>query len=165
MGERMETTTEIIRTRLRRYTFEVDKIREWVERQCSGRVLNLFAGYNLLNVDEVRNDLDPDAPADYHLDCLDFVNTWDGEPFDTVVLDPPYAIRKSMEMYGGRKVSRFKLLADALPRILTENARIISFGYHTTFMGAGRGFGLEHLCVFAHGGSQHATIAIIEVKE
>ena len=162
---------DFIRTRLRKYTFDVTKIREWVETNCEGKVLNLFAGYNKLNVDEIRNDLDPNAPADYHLDCLDFVRNWQGHKFDTIVLDPPYALRKSMELYEGRKVTRFKLLADALPRILNKGGCIISFGYHTTFMGKGnkatknesnRGFDLEALCVFAHGGSQHATIAIIE---
>lgn len=160
-----EPKLELIRTRLRKYTFEVKKIKNWVEQNCGERVLNLFAGYNSLDVPcEVRNDLDPNAPADYHMDALDFVKQWEGSKFDTVVLDPPYAIRKSMELYEGRKVSRFKQLADEIPRILADGGNVISFGYHTTFLGKGRGYDLEKLCVFAHGGSQHATIAIVEVR-
>jgi len=156
------TELELIRTNLRRYTFESPKIKQWVEENASGKVLNLFAGTTLLNLDEVRNDLDEDAPADYHMDALNFVKEWDGCSFDTIILDPPYSYRKSMEMYGNRRASRFKMLADEIPRILAPGGRVISFGYHTTFLGSIRGFTLTGLCVFAHGGAQHGTIAIIE---
>ena len=156
------TRLELIHTNLRRYTFESPKIKKWVEINSKGRVLNLFAGNTELEVDEVRNDLDPNALADYHLDAVDFVRGWEGGAFDTIILDPPYSYRKSMEMYGARRASRFRMLADEIPRILSAGGRVISFGYHTTFMGAVRGFALSGLCVFAHGGAQHGTIGIIE---
>ena len=160
------TTTEIIRTNLRRYTFESPKIKKWVEKNSSGKVLNLFAGKTLLDLDEVRNDMDRvNAVAEYHMDCVDFVMLWEEEKFDTIILDPPYALRKAMEMYNGNYTSRFKMLADVIPNILAEGGKVISFGYHSTFLGKVRGFDLEHLCVFAHGGAQHCTIAIIEAKE
>src|ERR1700733_1569622 len=92
---------EHIRCPLHRYTFSVRPIRDWVERVCEGRVLNLFAGRTPLNMNETRNALDPMAPADYHLDALAFLRTWQGEKFNTILLDPPYAYRKSMEMYKG----------------------------------------------------------------
>ena len=50
-----------IKTPLNRYTFSIKPIREWVEKECGGKTLNLFAGKTKLNVDEVRNDLDKDA--------------------------------------------------------------------------------------------------------
>tara|TARA_B100000287_G_scaffold389646_2_gene399863 strand:+ start:512 stop:1009 length:498 start_codon:yes stop_codon:yes gene_type:complete len=159
-----DTQLELIRTNLRRYTFESPRIKKWVEDNSNGKVLNLFAGMTKLELDEVRNDLNKHAPADYHMDCVDFVKQWEGEKFDTIILDPPYALRKAIEMYGGRYTSRFKMLADEIPRILSEKGRVISFGYHTTFLGKVRGYRLEKLCVFAHGGAQHATIAIIEEK-
>ncbi len=61
---------EHLRCPLHRYTFSVKPVRQWVETRCEGRVLNLFAGPTLLGVDEVRTDLDPAMPADYHLDAL-----------------------------------------------------------------------------------------------
>ena len=158
---------ELVRTRLRKYTFEVPKVRAWVESNSDGYVLNLFAGMTSLNLDEVRNDLNQEANADYHMDCLDFVQFWkdnEDELFDTIILDPPYNLRKSMELYEGRYTSRFKKLADALQDILKPNGKIISFGYHSTFMGKGRNFKLDKMCIFAHGGSQHCTIAIIESR-
>jgi len=160
-----ETKVKLIRTNLRRYTFESPKIKEWVEKSSKGKVLNLFAGKTKLSLNEIRNDKDRKMKAKYHKDALDFVKQWNGELFDTIILDPPYSYRKSMEMYNGHLNSRFKQIADELPRILNPEARIISFGYHSSFMGKKRGYRLKELCVFAHGGSQHCTIGIIEKKE
>jgi hypothetical protein len=138
-----------------------------VEQNSDGLVLNLFAGNTRLNVNEVRNDVDKSMNAQYHMDALDFVRFVQRKTkkrFDTVILDPPYSYRKSMEMYNGNLNSRFKLIADELPKIIKDTASIISFGYHSTFMGKKRGYYLHKLCVFAHGGAQHCTIGIIEKK-
>ena len=155
---------ELIKTNLRRYTFESPKIKEWVENNCSGLVLNLFAGKTILNINEVRNDIDESMIAEYHYDALDFIRNYHGQKFDTVILDPPYSYRKSMEMYNGHLNSRFKLIADYLPEKIKDSAKIISFGYHSTFLGRKRGYELIKMCVFAHSGSQHCTIAIIESR-
>jgi tRNA G10 N-methylase Trm11 len=153
----------LINTNLRRYTFDSPKIKKWVEDRAKGKVLNLFAGKNKLNLNEVRNDIDKTMVADYHKDALDFVKECK-KKFDTIILDPPYAYRKAMEMYNGNYSSKFKQLADEIPRILKKDGIVISFGYHSTFLGKKRGFKLNELCVFAHGGSQHCTIGIIEDK-
>ena len=155
------TETEIIHTSLRRYTFESPKIKRWVETNSKGKVLNLFAGKTKLNLNEVRNDIDKEALAEYNLDALEFIKKCK-QKFDTIILDPPYAYRKAMEMYNGNYSSKFKQIADLIPKILKENGKVISFGYHSTFLGKKRGFNLTKLCVFAHGGSQHCTIGIIE---
>ena len=159
----MKTTMGLINTNLRRYTFESPKIKKWVEEQSVGRTLNLFAGYTKLDIDEIRNDLDSNAVADYHMDALDFINSWKGDKFDTIILDPPYAYRKAMEMYNGNYSSRFKQIADNIPSVLKKGGRVISFGYHSTFLGKKRKAWLKTLCVFAHGGAQHCTIGIVEI--
>ncbi|MEN0057073.1 MAG: hypothetical protein AAGC65_25560 [Mucilaginibacter sp.] len=158
----MNLKIEHIRCPLHRYTFSVRPIRKWVERNCEGLVLNLFAGTTKLGINEVRNDLDLNAPADYHLDALEFVRNWTGESFRTILLDPPYALRKSMELYEGRICSPFRQLKDALPRILQPDGIIITFGYHSIVMGSGRNFMPERLCLFSHGGAIHDTIATVE---
>ena len=155
------TELELVRTNLRRYTFDSPKIKKWVEENSSGKCLNLFAGKNKLNLDEVRNDLDENALADYHMDALDFVKQCN-DKFDTIILDPPYALRKAMEMYKGNYSSKFKQISDEIGRLCKPTTKIISFGYHSTFMGKVREYNLAKLCVFAHGGSQHCTIGIIE---
>jgi len=162
----VDTKVILIRTNLKRYTFESPKIKEWVENRCKGMVLNLFAGKTKLNVPELRNDVDPAMNAEFNFDALEFVRGWaehnSEDKFDTILLDPPYSYRKSMEMYNGNLNSRFKLIADEIPKILKDDGIVISFGYHSTFMGRKRGFDLKELCVFAHGGAQHCTIGIVE---
>ena len=153
---------ELISTNLRRYTFESPKIKAWVESNSSGKCLNLFAGKTKLNIDEVRNDIDESMNAEYHKDAVDFVTEWRGDKFDTIILDPPYAYRKAMEMYNDNYSSRFKILADKIPNILNKGGKVISLGYHSTFLSKKRGASLINLCIFAHGGAQHCTIGIIE---
>lgn len=153
---------EHLRCPLHRYTFSVRPVRTWVEQHCEGRVLNLFAGPTLLNVDEVRNDLDPEMPAEYHLDALELLRSWTGQKFHTILLDPPYAIRKSMELYNGKICSPFRQLKDEIPRVLKPGGIVITFGYHSIVMGTGRKFGLERIALFSHGGAIHDTIASVE---
>lgn len=150
---------------LNKYTFKIKPIREWVEQNVEGKVLNLFCGITKLNCNEIRNDLDEEnTTADYHMDALKFVEEWKGEKFDTVLLDPPYAIRKSMEMYKGKIMSPFNALKDAIPSILNSNGIVMTFGYHSTVMGKSRGFEKEHILLMSHGGAIHDTIAVIERK-
>jgi len=163
--EENKTQLTLINTNLRKYTFESPKIKNWVELKATGLVLNLFAGKTILDLDEVRNDIDKTMNAEFHKDAFDFVKEWNREKFETIILDPPYSYRKSMEMYNNNRNSRFKLIADEIPRILNKYGTVISFGYHSTFMGKKRDFDLIELCVFAHGGSQHCTIGIIEGKK
>lgn len=153
---------DYIKCPLHRYTFEVRNIREWVEFNCEGRTLNLFAGITKLKIDEVRNDLDLDALADYHMDALEFLRTYHGDKFDTVLLDPPYAYRKSMEMYKGIRCSPFKQMKDEIANVLKPGGKVITFGYHSNTMGANRGFVVERIALFSHGGAIHDTIASVE---
>jgi len=153
---------DYIKCPLHRYTFSISPIREWVEATCEGKTLNLFAGKTKLDIDEIRNDMDDDALADYRKDALQFVREWDGAPFDTILLDPPYAYRKSMEMYKGIVASPFRQLKDAIPRILKPYGLVITFGYHSVVMGYNRGFDVEKVVLFSHGGAIHDTIGSVE---
>ena len=153
---------DYIKCPLSRWTFSIKPIRQWVEKTCEGKTLNLFSGRTKLNIDEIRNDLDDEAIKDYQKDALQFVKEWDGDRFDTVLLDPPYAYRKSMEMYKGIKASPFRQLKDEINRILKPNGIVITFGYHSNTMGKGRGFKVERIALFSHGGAIHDTIASVE---
>ncbi|MEK6890861.1 MAG: hypothetical protein AABX03_01865 [Nanoarchaeota archaeon] len=152
---------------IKRYTFEMPKLKLWVESICEGKVLNLFAGKTKLNVDEIRNDLDGEVFANYHMDAFEFINYWILEQkgkFDTVIVDPPYSDRKSMEKYGGRIVSKFRKLKDILPQIVNDNGIVISCGYHSTCLGRSRGFEKEQICLIGHSGSYHDTLVLVERK-
>jgi len=152
---------DYIKCPLNTYTFSVKPIREWVERECKGYVLNLFAGKTKLSINEYRVDMDKTMKADNYMDAYDYVKKCD-KKFDTILLDPPYSYRKSMEMYNGHKSSRFNALKNILPRILNKNGKVITFGYHSVSMGKNRGFIQEKILLISHGGGIHDTIAVIE---
>jgi len=145
-----------------KYTFKDKKVRLWVERHVEGRVLNLFAGKTLLNCNEYRNDIREEMPADCHKDALEFVKTWTGDKFNTIILDPPFSARKSREKYRGAMASPLRILKDSLINILALRGIVITFGYHSISMGKYRGFQVERILIISHGGSQHDTIATIE---
>jgi len=155
----------LVRTPLNKYTFKNKPMREWAEKHCLGYTLNLFCGPTRLSINELRNDLDTEVDADFHFDALDYVTISKGEVFETILLDPPYSYRKSMEFYGGRKASQFNQLKDALPRILKPNGRVITFGYHSVSMGKSRGFEISNIAIFSHGGAIHDTIGTVEVMK
>lgn len=158
-----------MKTTLNRFTFKNKRLKAWVEANVEGKVLNLFAGETLLDCDEIRNDIRVDMVADWHLDALDFVTMWRDKRlvqqvplFSTILLDPPYSYRKSMEMYDGAKASTFTHMINKLPLIMTPNGLVITLGYQSNVMGAGRGFEQEHILLMSHGGAIHDTIGVIE---
>ena|SRR3990167_4841571 len=155
---------EYLKTPLNKYTFSIKPIRDWVESNSHGKILNLFAGKTKLNLNEFRVDSDRTMNADVYMDAYDFVKECK-DKFDTIILDPPYAYRKSMEMYNGHRASRFNQLKDLLPQILDRNGRVITFGYHSVSMGLSRGFEQEKILLMSHGGAIHDTIAVIEVNK
>jgi len=104
-------------------------------------------------------------PADFHLDALEFLRGWTGEKFRTILLDPPYAYRRSMELYKGMICSPFRQLKDTIPACLETGGLVITFGYHSVVMGRNRGFIPERLAIFSHGGAIHDTIASVERYE
>ncbi len=158
----MKATIDHITCPLGRHIFSVRPIRKWVEDHCEGSVLNLFAGKTRLDVDEIRNDADRDADADFHMDAFEFLDKWQGGPFDTILLDPISAIRKNGDTDGSRVTSSFRRLKDAIVKHLKPAGKVITFGYQTIVMGKGRGFELEKIGVFSHGGAVHDTIASVE---
>lgn len=150
----------------KKYTFEMPLVKRFVEVNSFGKVLNLFAGKTILNLDETRVDLNKDMPADYHMDSYDFVlmaieNKW---VYDTIIFDPPYNLRKSREKYNGIYTSRLRKIRTLLPQILKIGGIIINFGYDTTGMGKKRGFEKEHVLIINHGGDHNDTLCLIERK-
>jgi hypothetical protein len=157
-----KVSLEFIRTPLRSFTFESPAIKKYVEDNCEGKVLNLFAGKVKLSIDEFRVDLDKTYKPDFIGDAYEYIKNCKAK-FDMVLLDPPYSYRKSMEYYNGNYTSKFKLIADEIKKLGIK--KVISFGYHTTFMGKIRGYELKKICILGHSGAQHATLVITEITE
>lgn len=161
----------------KKYTFEQPKLKAWVESYCMGNILNLFAGKVKLNVPEIRVDIDPEMPADYHMDAYEFVRmvgltgnlpgSTSGAllKFDTVVLDPPYNIRKAREKYEGHWIGKLTKVKNLLPHIIAPGGRVISLGYDSVGMSKSRGFKKIAICLVCHGGDHNDTICLVEEKQ
>jgi len=152
---------EYMKTPLNKYTFSRKPIKKWVENNSKGKVLNLFAGMTRLSLNEFRVDMDKTMIANWYGDAYDFIKDCK-KKFDTIILDPPYAYRKSMEMYNGHKASKFNEIKDMIPKILKRDGIVITFGYHSVSMGKKRGFIQDKILLMSHGGAIHDTIAVIE---
>lgn len=143
------------------------RVKRWVEYQCEGLVLNLFAGNTKLDLQEVRVDLDKDMPADYHMDCREFVAYAKKErmKFDTILLDPPYTWRKSKELYQGNMIGQFPRLKTELCDIISKGGKVITFGFDTVGMAAKRGFEKIGIGVICHGGDSKDSLVVIEQRK
>ena len=148
----------------RRYTFEMGELKKFVEKWCIGRTLNLFGGKVRLMVKEFSNDIDTNMPTDYHMDAYEFVKKCKKNFFDTVILDPPYNFRKSVEKYGGRYMTDYPIIMDKVMEITTQDARVITLGYNTGGMGTIRGFKKIALCIVNHGAGHNDTLCLVEEK-
>jgi len=143
----------------KRYTFEQPKLKKWVEKWCIGKTLNLFAGKVLLDIDEYRVDIDKNCSADYYGDAYEFLlNT--NIKFDTIILDPPYNIRKAREKYEGRWIGKLTKIKNII-----KIKRVISLGYDTVGMSKSRGYIKKAICVVCHGGDHNDTLCLVEDYE
>ena len=149
----------------KRYTFEQPKLKKWVEQNCNGLVLNLFAGTTRLLVKkEIRVDIDSKVNPDYCMDALAFIKFWKShttEKFDTVVLDPPYNVRKSREKYNGNYIGSFTKIKQELVDIVKDGGVVITLGYSTVGI---KSFRKEKVCLVCHSGDHQDTLCIVERK-
>ena len=148
----------------KRYTFEQPKLKRYVEKWCKGKTLNLFAGKVILSCDEYRVDIDKEAPSNHHGDALEFVKNTELK-FDTVILDPPYNIRKGREKYNGKYIGHLKQIRNELSRIINRGGRVITLGYETSGMSQKRGFEKVAICIVNHGGDHSDTLCVVEEKK
>jgi hypothetical protein len=150
-----DTSPESVHTELytvggHKWTFEDKATRTWVEERLSGRVLNACAGETALRYDGtiVRNDVNTDRPADYHLKVRDLPDELGTDRFDTIVYDPPWSVFQSNEEYEGEMVGENRIMAEALHEMLREGGTVIGFGYRSTVMPADLGYKRQEVAIF-----------------
>lgn len=146
-----------------KWTFEQDKLKKWVESYCVGRTLNLFAGKIRLAINEFRVDISEEFKPDWIGDAFEFIGKTDMK-FDTVILDPPYNLRKSREYYEGKYVGSLTKIKNKIDRVITEKGRIISLGYDTVGLSHKRGYSKIAICVVCHNGDHNDTLGLVEDK-
>lgn len=151
-----------------RWTFGAQKLRDWVESHLDGRVLNACAGQTQLTHDGeiVRNDINPEIDADYHIDIRDLPDILDTESFDVIVLDPPFSERQSTTTYDREDATLPTVteLAHVVNALLKPGGRVVRLGYTTTLMPPGEEYTLEEVAVWNTLGRQHDWLGIVAQK-
>jgi len=118
-----------------RWTFETKIVRDELLRYVDGRVLNPFAGKVRLDehkrgINEVRNDLNPERDADYHVDAAELGEMFDDRSFDTVVLDPPFSQNQADEHYDGIHARDMGAVRKAVAPLVKPGGLIVEFGWN-----------------------------------
>lgn len=117
-----------------RWTFQTKKVRDTLLPFLEGRVLNAFAGETRLSdykrgITEVRNDLNPERPAENHVDAADLGEMFDDGSFDVIVLDPPFSQTQSEEHYDGLHARDMGTIRKALAPLVKPGGAIVEFGF------------------------------------
>jgi len=161
-GER-SVRTEFYSVQPNKWTFEADKIREWVERELSGRVLNVCCGPTRLDHDDevVRNDIDESINADLHVDARE-IAAHVTAPFDTIVFDPPFSVYQAQTTYNGETTGYDTAMKRELHDVLARGGRVIQFGYTTTCMPRSLGYDKRAVAVFQTLGRQNDMLATVD---
>ena len=156
-------------------TFSILPIKTLLHEEVKdGLWVDPFSNGKRLALGSIINDLNPNIPADYHMDALDFLKTFDTASIDGVLYDPPYSLRQVVECYKGygKTVTQETTQAswrskhlNEISRILKPNGKVICFGWNSNGVGKTRGFKMHRILLVPHGGSKNDTIVTIETKE
>ena len=154
-------------------TFDIKCINRLIHKYHNGNVLSIDPFANKNRIAKVTNDLDPEMEADFCLDAIDFLKTFEDESVDIVYYDPPYSPRQVSECYKklGKTVnmqttqsSFWGNMKKEIARITKPNSIVITFGWNTNGIGKTKGFEIIEILLVAHGGSHNDTICVVERK-
>ena len=153
-----------------KWTFEILPIKQMLaEEMTDGLWIDPYCGRN--SMAQIKNDLNPNVQADYHMDALDFLKQFDDCSVDGVLYDPPYSPRQVKECYDGIGIEkwdgRVNFWSDAkneIARIVKPGGKVICFGWNTMGIGKTRGFAMERILIVPHGGSRNDTLCTVEIK-
>lgn len=155
-----------------RWTFSIKPIFELLKEELTdGLWIDPFAGQ--FSPANIRNDLNPSCPAEYHMDALAFLRMFETCSVDGILFDPPYSPRQVRECYDaingeirwdGRCTFWVKA-KDECARIIRPNGKAICFGWNSMGLGKTRGFEMQRILLIPHGGVKNDTICTVEVKK
>lgn len=155
-------------------TFSIPVIGQWVKQRLAASSVSVDPFARNKRWATHTNDLNPDTAAESHLDARDFLRKLaaEGVRADLVIFDPPYSPRQISEVYKGigkivttedtQSAALYSECRDLISEIIAPGAVVLSFGWNSVGMGAGRGFDLTELLLVCHGGAHNDTICIEE---
>ena len=153
-----------------KHTFLIKPIAELIKSEMTvGTWVDPFAGHN--SPASIRNDLNLQIEAEYHMDALEFLKTFPDDSVDGVFFDPPYSQRQVKECYEGidggikwdGRMTFWSNAKNEVARIVRCGGKVMCFGWNSMGIGKSRGFRMERILLVPHGGSKNDTIVTVEV--
>lgn len=154
-------------------TFDIKCISKLIHKYLKPEMKSIDPFANKSRLAKITNDLNPEMKADYSLDAVDFLKTFEDKSVDFVFYDPPYSLRQVSECYKNVGIPvtmettqsswRTKHINE-IARITKANGIVISFGWNSSGIGKKRGFEIVEILLVAHGGSHNDTIVTVERK-
>jgi hypothetical protein len=156
-----------------KWTFGIPPIKRLLAEEVTGGIwCDPFAG--MKSPAQVKNDLNPEANAEFHMDALEFLRAQPTGHFDGVLYDPPFSSRQASECYRsfGKElltatVTNNRYWADCkneIARILKLGGKALCFGWNSMGVSMSRGFEMQRVLMVPHGGTRHDTICTVEIK-
>lgn len=156
-------------------TFLIKPIKSFLKKvmyENPGIYADPFCGY--CSPAQIKNDLNPDIPADFHLESMEFAEVLKADSFDHIIFDPPYSLRQIKECYQnvgvnfGKKESqqavRYSRCKDILSNKMKDGSVSLSLGWNSSGFGKKRGFEIVEILMVNHGGAHNDTICVVEKK-
>jgi len=155
-----------------KWTFQIPPIAALLARYVGDGKgwVDPFAGMS--SPAELKNDLNPDMPTQYHLDALDFLEQLSGQ-FRGILFDPPYSYHQMKECYEeigkGEITARHATnfygdLRHAISDKIILGGIAISFGWNSIGMGKTHGFEIVEILLVCHGRAHNDTIVTVDRK-
>lgn len=157
------------------WTFTIRPVKELLQRymgESGANWVDPFAGKN--SPAWTTNDMNPDMPAMYHMEALDFAKAIHHEwGYTGILFDPPYSFRQISEHYKsiGMKATKmqtsmafYEKVKSALCEKVKIGGYVISFGWNSNGFGKRRGYKIVEILMIAHGGSKNDTIVTVEQR-
>ena len=156
------------------FTFGIKPIKELIEKYHTAGItqsVDPFSGKN--SPARVKNDINPEREADFHLDALEFLKTLPNSFYDVAFFDPPYSFTQIKQLYDGLGKSltcecNMKYWANIkteLARVVRVGGIVISCGWNSNGIGKTRGFEQIEILLVAHGGNRNDTIVTVERRQ
>lgn len=154
------------------WTFTIKPISQLLSKYIGNGAgwIDPFAGEN--SPAEYTNDLNPDRPAKYHMEAVEFIKMLKGQ-YKGILFDPPYSYRQVTEMYSGigLKATQKDTCAQFYNRVIIEAAEkievggyAISFGWNTKGFSKKHGFEIIEILIVNHGDYRNDTLCTVERK-
>jgi len=186
-------TDYVVTNVLTKWTFESKPIREWIEKNINGVVLNACSGKQRLehNNKIYTNDLSEEIETDTSVDVAKLSTEYPENTFDTIIFDPPWTLYQSNLRYEGRhvhstgdnipteididalpipdpgnknQVGHARLAKDGFDYLLKPGGQVIQLTYHGACMPQRLNYKKEERVIFDPIGENKAVIGSIDKK-